>query len=93
MPFIAALVVVSLFSVRSYYRNFAWKDDITLFTAGVQESPLSFRCYQSLAFAYLEQLGNVPPEEQRPPVSLRFPKPASTFSVTKFSVSRDGNGL
>jgi len=69
LPYIAALVVVGLFSLRSYDRNFDWKDDIALFTSGVRECPLSFRCYQSLAFAYLEELGKVPPQEQRPPVS------------------------
>jgi tetratricopeptide (TPR) repeat protein len=74
LPYVAALVVVCLFSVRSFYRNFDWHDDISLFTSGVRECPLSFRCYQSLAFAYLEELGSMPVEEQKPPVSPRVEK-------------------
>lgn len=63
VPYVAMLVVIGLFCWRSVQRNKDWQDDITLFESGIKECPLSFRCYQSLAFAYLEDLSlmNVPP--------------------------------
>jgi tetratricopeptide (TPR) repeat protein len=48
-------VLVTLYGVRSFYRNYAWHTDVTLWEAAKQESPLSFRSYQSYAFALFEQ--------------------------------------
>lgn len=48
-------LVVVIYGVRAYMRNFVWKDDLTLWQDAIQTSPKSFRCYQSLAFALYER--------------------------------------
>ncbi|HVT90251.1 MAG TPA: hypothetical protein VHD56_15475 [Tepidisphaeraceae bacterium] len=47
-------LIVIIYGVRAYFRNFVWKNDVTLWTDAIQHSPNSFRSYQSLAFAKYE---------------------------------------
>lgn len=47
--------LLTLLTARAYVRNFAWRDDIRLWEAAMLVSPRSFRCYQSLAFAFYEE--------------------------------------
>jgi tetratricopeptide (TPR) repeat protein len=56
-------LVVIIFGIRTYFRNFVWKEDQTLWEDAIQHSTRSFRCYQSLAFALYEKLefGTKPP--------------------------------
>ncbi len=49
------LAVAMLLTTRAYVRNFDWYEDVTLWEAARVISPRSFRCYQSLAFAYYER--------------------------------------
>ena len=51
--FLAGVVV--LYAGRAWMRNFDWHSDKTLWEAAIVDSPKSFRCYQSLAFAYYEE--------------------------------------
>jgi tetratricopeptide (TPR) repeat protein len=48
-------VVVAGYGIRAFFRNYAWESDITLWEAAKDDSPRSFRTYQSLAFAYYER--------------------------------------
>jgi tetratricopeptide (TPR) repeat protein len=48
-------VVVCVYGARAYFRNYVWISDLTLWKDAIQTSTRSFRCYQSLAFAYFEQ--------------------------------------
>lgn len=48
-----AVVLIAL-GVRTYYRNFDWRSDMTLAQSAVKEAPQAFRGYQNLAFAYYE---------------------------------------
>src|SRR4029077_9711544 len=47
--FLAAILI--LCSVRTYYRNFDWRSDITLAEATIKTSPNAFRAYEVLAFS------------------------------------------
>ena len=55
VPHIVLGLLVVLYGVRSFYRNFDWHTDVTLWAAAKTESPISFRSYQSYAFALFEQ--------------------------------------
>ncbi|WP_428937262.1 tetratricopeptide repeat protein [Fontivita pretiosa] len=48
-------LLVCVYGVRAWFRNFAWESDVTLWEAARQVADRSFRTYQSLAFAYYEQ--------------------------------------
>ncbi len=48
-------VVIVLFSVLTYQRNFIWRDSITLWTDVVQKSPNKARPWVSLGIAYIQQ--------------------------------------
>src|SRR5581483_10662193 len=54
-PHIALGLLVVLFGERAFYRNYDWHTDVTLWEAAKTESPVSFRSYQSYAFALFEQ--------------------------------------
>jgi tetratricopeptide (TPR) repeat protein len=53
-PHAAILMILILFGVRTYNRNFDWRSDMTLAESARKESPRSFRSYQVLAFGYYE---------------------------------------
>jgi tetratricopeptide (TPR) repeat protein len=59
-----AMVLVA-FGTRAYFRNFVWHEDLTLWEDAITKSPRSFRCYQSLAFALFEKIGQMTPENLR----------------------------
>ncbi len=48
-------VTVVVFSVATYQRNLIWKDNITLWTNVIQESPNKARGYTNLGAAYRDQ--------------------------------------
>jgi tetratricopeptide (TPR) repeat protein len=57
-PVLAAValpVIVGVYGVRAYDRNFAWKSDYTLWKDAIATNPLSFRSHQSYAFAIFER--------------------------------------
>lgn len=49
---IILLVVISIYSVMTYRRNFVWRDDLTLWEDVVKKSPYKARAYSSLGNAY-----------------------------------------
>lgn len=59
------LLVALIYGVRTYYRNFAWQSDFTLWDAAKEISPNSFRSYQSYAFAIFEEVQK--PRDKRQP--------------------------
>ncbi|MBC8107708.1 MAG: DUF1736 domain-containing protein, partial [Anaerolineae bacterium] len=59
------LVIALIYGVRTYYRNFVWQSDFTLWHAAKDISPVSFRSYQSYAFAIFEEVQK--PAEKRQP--------------------------
>lgn len=73
--FLVPAIIFGLYTWRSYIRNFDWRSDITLWEAAIEVSPRSFRCYQSLAFAYYERYAEqvnrgVPPKDLEHEVDL-----------------------
>lgn len=59
------LVIAMSYGIRTYFRNFAWQSDFTLWDAAKDISPNSFRSYQSYAFALFEEVQR-PPEKRQP---------------------------
>jgi tetratricopeptide (TPR) repeat protein len=51
-------LVIAAFGARTFMRNFAWTDDLTLWRAAVKVCPNSFKTHKSLAYAMYEQLGS-----------------------------------
>lgn len=47
-------VILTLFGIRTYVRNFDWRSNLTIAESELKESPRSFRGYDSLAQAYYE---------------------------------------
>lgn len=60
-PHAVLSLVVIVFAVRTYQRNWAWRSDEHLWEAALKVSPDAFRAYQSYAFALYEnaQIDNV----------------------------------
>jgi tetratricopeptide (TPR) repeat protein len=57
-PLVASLllpIIVAVYGIRAYERNFAWQSDYTLWSDAMATNPLSFRSHQSLAFAVFEK--------------------------------------
>jgi tetratricopeptide (TPR) repeat protein len=52
---VALTVVIALFAVRTFARNFAWKDDLTLAANDVRVAPQSFKLHLNLADALFKQ--------------------------------------
>ena len=61
LPHAFLALVVIVFAVRTYQRNWAWRSDEHLWEAALKVSPDAFRSYQSYAFALYEnaQIDNV----------------------------------
>ncbi len=55
VPHILLSVLTVGYGIRAFARNYDWHTDVTLWTSAQRLSPLSFRSYQSLAFALFEQ--------------------------------------
>jgi tetratricopeptide (TPR) repeat protein len=66
-PQLVLSVLILLYAVRAFVRNYDWKSDVTLWTAAKRVSPMSFRSYQSYSFAIFEQY-KLPPEQRLPEV-------------------------
>ena len=54
-PFFAGLLIVAALGARTWARNADWLDDVTLWSAAVRTSPLSFKSHIGLAKALLAQ--------------------------------------
>jgi tetratricopeptide (TPR) repeat protein len=54
LPHAVFLVILTLYSVRTYNRNFDWQSDVTLGESTMAVSPKSFRSYGKLAEAYYQ---------------------------------------
>jgi tetratricopeptide (TPR) repeat protein len=52
-PAVFAVMLIPC-GIRTYYRNFDWRSDITLAQSAIKASPNAFRSYQNLAFALYE---------------------------------------
>lgn len=53
VPFLTLIsIILIIYSIKTIIRNGAWKNNLTLFEAGVKASPNSSRAYASLAFEY-----------------------------------------
>ena len=50
-------VIVFLYGMRTFARNFDWRDDITLWTSAVRVCPNSFKTHKSMAYALYEKDG------------------------------------
>ncbi len=57
MPFV--IIVVCFFSIKTFSRNFAWKDDYTLFTTDVKVSINSAKCNVSAGGQILERMETI----------------------------------
>ncbi|HEX3356539.1 MAG TPA: hypothetical protein VHS31_06110 [Tepidisphaeraceae bacterium] len=55
LPHILLSVLTVAYGIRAFARNYDWHTDVTLWTSAQKLSPMSFRSYQSLAFALFEQ--------------------------------------
>jgi tetratricopeptide (TPR) repeat protein len=55
MAAVALTAVLALFTARTFARNFAWKDNLTLAASDVQVAPQSFMLHQTLAVALFQQ--------------------------------------
>lgn len=49
------ILVISLLSVRTFVRNFDWKDNLTLYSHDIQLNKDSYSLERALAFAYAEK--------------------------------------
>lgn len=49
------MVVALLFGIKTFTRNFVWKDDFTLFTTDVETSSNSIKCNVSAGGSYLQE--------------------------------------
>jgi tetratricopeptide (TPR) repeat protein len=54
IPLIVLIPFLSFYSIKTFARNFDWKDDITLFTNDVKISTESIKCNISAAGSYLK---------------------------------------
>jgi tetratricopeptide (TPR) repeat protein len=54
VPHALFLVILMLYSIRTYNRNFDWQSDVTLGESTMSVSPKSFRSYGKLAEAYYQ---------------------------------------
>jgi len=54
VPHAVLLVILALYSIRTYNRNFDWQSDVTLGESTIAVSPQSFRSYGKLAEAYYQ---------------------------------------
>src|SRR5262249_13930892 len=54
VPHAVFLVILTLYSVRTYNRNFDWQSDVTLGESTLSVAPKSFRSYGKLAEAYYQ---------------------------------------
>jgi hypothetical protein len=54
-PFLLGLLIVAGFGARTWARNIDWRDNVTLWSAAVQTSPLSFKAHHGLAQAMREE--------------------------------------
>jgi tetratricopeptide (TPR) repeat protein len=54
VPHAAFLLILALYSVRTYNRNFDWQSDVTLGESTISAAPKSFRSYGKLAEAYYQ---------------------------------------
>jgi len=55
---IIIILILSLYSIKSFSRNFAWKDDYTLFTTDAITSPNSAKVNVSAGSALIEKANN-----------------------------------
>jgi tetratricopeptide (TPR) repeat protein len=58
-------VISIVYGLRTFFRNYDWRSDVTLWQSAKDISPKSFRSYQSYAFALFEEVG-LPPERRQP---------------------------
>jgi tetratricopeptide (TPR) repeat protein len=58
-------LIVGLYGIRTYHRNYDWRSDLALWTSAIQVSPNAFRSYQSYGFALFEEYSK--PKESRQP--------------------------
>lgn len=58
-------IIVVLFSLKTFERNKDWKDNFSLFTAGVEATPNSSRAESALGSAYRELAESNPDQEKR----------------------------
>jgi tetratricopeptide (TPR) repeat protein len=54
LPHATLLLILILYGVRAYERNFDWRSDVTLAQATIKAAPQGFRSYDKLAEAYHE---------------------------------------
>jgi len=54
-PFLLGLLIAAGFGARTWARNIDWRDNVTLWSAAVQTSPLSFKAHYGLAQAIREE--------------------------------------
>ena len=61
VPHAVLVMILVLYGVRAYTRNFDWRSDVTLAESAMKVSPRSFRSYGKLAEAYYQAdpIGNV----------------------------------
>ena len=87
------IVLVALYTVRTFARNPAWNDDVSLATADLRTSPRAFRLHDMLAKALFEKdprgnLGRVIPEEEAAYMILSSlpPSRSTAFPATSLGV-------
>jgi hypothetical protein len=76
LPHVAFAVILVLFGMRTYARNFDWRSNLTIAESELKESPQSFRGYDSLAEAYYDSIRSA-----RSIASLSLARPLSPFSI------------
>jgi protein O-mannosyl-transferase len=54
-PFLLGLLITAGLGARTWKRNIDWRDNVTLWSAAVQTSPLSFKAHLGLAHAMSEE--------------------------------------
>lgn len=62
---IVFLSLIGIYSILSWNRTSDWKNNMTLFTAGVENGPNSSRTHYSLASQYMEQLKTAAPLDKQ----------------------------
>lgn len=55
MIYSAALITVALLGLRTYQRNFDWKNDLTLFQSGLKVNPNNAKLYNNIGHFYERQ--------------------------------------